>query len=209
MYHIKDTRNIYCIFFFQVNTCAFSTDWSKIVTGGDDMLVKLWDTKTGKVLFTMNNHEGKSWNTCILICAWMIKRSFYKWIYSEGKAIQHLEYSQNLCMKFMDWCFVLTGAIKCVCFSSDGKLFASASYDHTVRIMSTTTGKEVFSLEGMREFQWMIKSLTKFFFVLLKLYYKCDTLIFFYRTCLSCKEWEYGIPFPLGIIFQIMKLSDV
>ena len=23
------------------------------------MLVKLWDTKTGKVLFTLDNHEGK------------------------------------------------------------------------------------------------------------------------------------------------------
>lgn len=42
----------------------------------------------------------------------------------------------------------MTGAIKCVCFSSDGKLFASASYDHTVRIASTTTGKVIFNLEG-------------------------------------------------------------
>lgn len=42
-----------------MNTCAFSSDWSKIVTGGDDMLVKLWDTKTGKVLFTLGSHEGK------------------------------------------------------------------------------------------------------------------------------------------------------
>ena len=42
-----------------MNTCAFSSDWSKIVTGGDDMLVKLWDTKTGKVLFTLDSHEGK------------------------------------------------------------------------------------------------------------------------------------------------------
>ena len=41
-----------------MNTCAFSSDWSKIVTGGDDMLVKLWDTKTGKVSFTLDSHEG-------------------------------------------------------------------------------------------------------------------------------------------------------
>lgn len=41
------------------------------------------------------------------------------------------------------------GAIKCVCFSSDGKLFASASYDHTVRVVNSSTGKEVFNLEGM------------------------------------------------------------
>ncbi|KAK3700235.1 hypothetical protein QZH41_014405, partial [Actinostola sp. cb2023] len=80
-----------------VNTCAFSPDWSKVVTGGDDHLVKLWDSKTGKVLFTLEDHKG---------------------------------------------------AIKCVCFSNDGKCFASASYDHTVRVWDTVTGKKVFCLKG-------------------------------------------------------------
>ena len=44
--------------------------------------------------------------------------------------------------------YYLLGAIKCVCFSSDGKLFASASYDHTVRVVNSSTGKEVFNLQG-------------------------------------------------------------
>jgi len=48
------------------------------------------------------------------------------------------------------FCF-FAGAIKCVCFSADGKMFASASYDHTVRVMSTATGKEVINLEGEEE----------------------------------------------------------
>lgn len=52
-----------------MNTCAFSSDWSKIVTGGDDMLVKLWDTKTGKVLFTLDSHEGKKCNHAMLSVA--------------------------------------------------------------------------------------------------------------------------------------------
>lgn len=42
-----------------------------------------------------------------------------------------------------------TGAVKCVCFSSDGALFASASYDHTIKVMSTATGEQIFSLEGI------------------------------------------------------------
>ena len=49
------------------------------------------------------------------------------------------------------FCFlteIFSGAIKCVCFSSDGELFASASYDHIVKVVNTSTGKEVFSLEG-------------------------------------------------------------
>lgn len=36
-----------------------------------------------------------------------------------------------------------------MCFSSDGKLFASASYDHTAKVMSSATGKELYSLEGV------------------------------------------------------------
>ena len=52
-----------------MNTCAFSSDWSKIVTGGDDMLVKLWDTKTGKVLFTLDSHEGKKMLPCNDLCS--------------------------------------------------------------------------------------------------------------------------------------------
>ena len=55
--------------------------------------------------------------------------------------------SDNLHIRLV-FCVCWTGAIKCVCFSSDGKLFASASYDHTVKIMSSTTGKELYSLEG-------------------------------------------------------------
>ena len=41
-----------------MNTVAFSPDWSKVVTGGDDSLVKIWDTKTTKVLFTIDSHTG-------------------------------------------------------------------------------------------------------------------------------------------------------
>ena len=42
-----------------MNTVAFSPDWSKVVTGGDDSLVKVWDTKTAKVIFTLDSHIGK------------------------------------------------------------------------------------------------------------------------------------------------------
>ena len=47
------------------------------------------------------------------------------------------------------FCLYFTGAVKCVCFSSDGALFASASYDHTIKVMSTATGEQIFSLEGI------------------------------------------------------------
>ena len=30
------------------------------------MLVKLWDTNTGKVLFTLDSHEGKTWNNAVV-----------------------------------------------------------------------------------------------------------------------------------------------
>lgn len=45
------------------------------------------------------------------------------------------------------------GAIKCVCFSCDGQLFASASYDHAVRVYDAATGIEMFCLKGAEQYQ--------------------------------------------------------
>ena len=35
-----------------------------------------------------------------------------------------------------------------MCFSSDGRLFASASYDHSIRVWESATGDEIFCLQG-------------------------------------------------------------
>ena len=42
----------------EVNTCCFSPDWSKLVSGGDDWLVKVWDTKSAEPLHTLTEHKG-------------------------------------------------------------------------------------------------------------------------------------------------------
>ena len=44
----------------EVNTCSFSPDWSLLVTGADDCLVKVWNTKTGEPLYTLVTHKGKN-----------------------------------------------------------------------------------------------------------------------------------------------------
>lgn len=42
----------------EVNTCCFSPDWCKLVSGGDDCLVKVWDTQSGTPLHTLLHHKG-------------------------------------------------------------------------------------------------------------------------------------------------------
>lgn len=42
----------------EVNTCCFSPDWSRLVSGGDDWLVKVWDTRSGKPVHSLANHKG-------------------------------------------------------------------------------------------------------------------------------------------------------
>lgn len=43
----------------EVNTCCFSPDWTRLVSGGDDWVVKMWDTATGKPVYTLTSHKGE------------------------------------------------------------------------------------------------------------------------------------------------------
>ena len=114
---------------------AFSPD-GKIVTGG----VQFWDAATGKVLIDSQN-TGADVNSI----------SFSP----NGKTIARALVSSKTAT-LID---VATGAnqldlkghtdtVSVVSFSPDGKTVATSSADKTVRLWDTTTGKELFVLEG-------------------------------------------------------------
>ena len=44
----------------EVNACCFSPDWTKLVSGGDDCVVKVWDTRSGQPVHTLTSHKGRS-----------------------------------------------------------------------------------------------------------------------------------------------------
>ncbi|CAH3037389.1 unnamed protein product [Pocillopora meandrina] len=125
----------------EVNTCAFSSDWSKIVTGGDDMLVKLWDTKTGKVLFTLDSHEGAIKCVCFS---------------SDGKLFASASYDHTVqvvnCTTGKQ-VFSLEGhthSVETCCFSPDSNYLCSGSWDTSAIVWNLKTGTAAFVLDGHR-----------------------------------------------------------
>ena len=44
----------------EVNTCCFSPDWTRLVSGGDDCVVKVWDTQSGQPVHTLTRHKGRN-----------------------------------------------------------------------------------------------------------------------------------------------------
>ena len=44
----------------EVNTCSFSPDWRRLISGGDDCIVKVWNTRTGQPVFTLTSHKGEN-----------------------------------------------------------------------------------------------------------------------------------------------------
>ncbi|XP_022793521.1 WD repeat-containing protein 38-like isoform X2 [Stylophora pistillata] len=129
----------------EVNTCAFSSDWSRIVTGGDDMLVKLWDTKTGKVLFTLDSHEGHthSVETCCFspdseyLCSGSWDTSAIVWNLKTGVAAYVLDGHRNV--------------VQACAFSINSSTVATGSWDCTIRLWPLGGGKmDVKCLKGHR-----------------------------------------------------------
>jgi WD40 repeat protein len=43
----------------EVNACCFSPDWTRLVSGGDDWVVKVWDTHSGQPVYTLTSHKGE------------------------------------------------------------------------------------------------------------------------------------------------------
>lgn len=42
----------------EVNACCFNPDWTRLVSGGDDWVVKVWDTLSGNPVHTLKSHKG-------------------------------------------------------------------------------------------------------------------------------------------------------
>jgi WD40 repeat protein len=107
---------------------AFSIDGERLFAGGEEITVKMWDSKTGQELPSMRGHSGEVWAIAV--------DPQGRWLASAG------EDSTIRIWDAKSFKPVLTlrghrGVIMSLAFSPDGERLASGSRDRTVRLWET------------------------------------------------------------------------
>jgi WD40 repeat protein/tRNA A-37 threonylcarbamoyl transferase component Bud32 len=120
-----------------VNRVVFTPDGKRIISGGEDGTIRVWDIATGKELMKIDAH--KSWIT-------------YTRVHPDGKQIASSSGENTVKLWDLDNGNLIrifhghTGRVTCVDFSPDGKRLVSCSVDSTVRVWDVNTGKEILLL---------------------------------------------------------------
>jgi len=122
-----------------VQSVAFSLDGQRLASGSEDQTVKIWDSVTGKELFSLKGHDGPVTSVAFSpdgqrLASASSDRMVKIWDSATGKELFALKGHTDL--------------VTSVAFSPDGQRLASASWDKTVKIWDSASGKELFTLKG-------------------------------------------------------------
>jgi WD40 repeat protein len=110
---------------------AFSPDGQRLVAGGAENTVKIWDVPTGRELQTLRGHSGDVW-----VAAFSPDPDGL-WVASAGEDSTVKVWDSHagtLLRSFRGH----TGYIHDMAFSSDRRLLATASHDRTVKVWDLT-----------------------------------------------------------------------
>jgi WD40 repeat protein/serine/threonine protein kinase len=122
-----------------VNSVALSPDGKRIVSGGGDNTVRVWDVDTGQNTLTLKGHTDVVDRVALSVDGKRIVSA------SEDKTVKawDADTGQNtLTLRGH------TGAVNGVAFSPDGKRIVSASSDKTIKVWDAVTGDQIRTLKG-------------------------------------------------------------
>ncbi len=130
----------------RVVCCAVSAGGDRIVSGGEDHTLRVWDAATGKAVVTLTGHRGPGWVTG---CTFAPDDSY---ILSAG---------DDATLRMWDpvsgrELATLAGhsAVTAYAIAPDGSFILSASRDATLRVWDPGTGRERVTLAGSGDRGW-------------------------------------------------------
>ena len=129
----------------EVLSLAFSPDGRTLASGtGGSEGVRLWDTHTGEILKTLEEHLGVGASIAFSPDGTMLA----------GGGSVRFPFEYTLCLwdvrtgKLKDTLTGHTGTVTTVAFSPDGTMLASGSYDSEIRLWNAKTGAPLRRLGG-------------------------------------------------------------
>jgi len=120
-----------------VKSVVFSPDGKRIISGGDDNTIRVWDVSTGVNLMTLRGHNNRVWSVAISPDGkWIASASFDRtiklWDAETGAELHTLRGHGD--------------SVISVSFSPDGERIASSAADGTIRIWNVNSGNELLSI---------------------------------------------------------------
>ncbi len=123
-----------------VNSVAFSPDGKRMLSGGKDGKIKLWEVVSGRLIRTLRGHTQD-----VNSVAFSPDGAY---VLSGGGGDASVKVWDVATGQFIRFFIGHTRAVASVAFSPDGKRIASGSFDHTVRLWDVATGKLVREFKG-------------------------------------------------------------
>jgi len=120
-------------------SCAFSPDGKRVLSGGDDNAVRLWEMETGRSLRVLKDHAGE-----VNSVAWSIDQCLAL-SGSDDWTLRLWDVETGRCEYVFEG---HTSGLRCVAWSADRRRAISGSHDKTLRLWDVETGSCLRVLEG-------------------------------------------------------------